>query len=397
MTVAGAAKRRVLVVSHYPVFGGPHNVAMRVNAALTGTGWEIRMLVPEGPGNAVERLRAGGVCVYRLPLHRLRKGVDPRGQAAFVAKLPSEVAGIRRLLREEAIDVLLLGGYLNPHGAIAARLEGVPIVWQVANVHTFSVLRPALIRMIESFADAIMFTSERLRQVYMGERASRVRVFPFYPPVDTRLFFSSEAKRRETRRRLGIPDDAPVVGTVGNVTPQKGMEYFFQAAQIILSSHPDCRFLIVGDNTSHRDYNEKILAQIQRLELSPERLIFTGALPDVENYYPAMDIKLITSLWEGVPTAVLEAMASGLPVVTTDVGGLREVVGDGERGFVVPSRDPAASAAAALRLLDNDRLRREMAQRARRHAVEHFDVAICAEVHRQAFEAAIEHRTVRES
>ena len=89
--------------------------------------------------------------------------------------------------------------------------------------------------MIESFADAIMFTSERLRQVYMGERASRVRVFPFYPPVDTRLFFSSEAKRRETRRRLGIPDDAPVVGTVGNVTPQKGMEYFFQAAQIILS------------------------------------------------------------------------------------------------------------------------------------------------------------------
>ena len=133
------------------------------------------------------------------------------------------------------------------------------------------------------------------------------------------------------------------------------------------------------------------------MELSPERLIFTGALPDVENYYPAMDIKLITSLWEGVPTAVLEAMASGLPVVTTDVGGLREVVGDGERGFVVPSRDPAASAAAALRLLDNDRLRREMAQRARRHAVEHFDVAICAEVHRQAFEAAIEHRTVRES
>ena len=171
-----------------------------------------------------------------------------------------------------------------------------------------------------------------------------------------------------------------MVGTVGNVTPQKGMEYFFQAAQIILSSHPDCRFLIVGDNTSHRDYNEKILAQIQRLELSPERLIFTGALPDV-SHHPVMDIKLITSLWEGVPTAVLEAMASGLPVVTTDVGGLREVVGDGERGFVVPSRDPAASAAAALRLLDNDRLRREMAQRARRHAVEHFDVAICAEVH----------------
>ena len=141
------------------------------------------------------------------PASPLAKGRRSERSSRLCREAAFRVAGIRRLLREEAIDVLLLGGYLNPHGAIAARLEGVPIVWQVANVHTFSVLRPALIRMIESFADAIMFTSERLRHVYMGERASRVRVFPFYPPVDTRLFFSSEAKRRETRRRLGIPDD----------------------------------------------------------------------------------------------------------------------------------------------------------------------------------------------
>ncbi len=390
----GTNGRRIAVVNHYPVFGGPQNVAMRVNAVLAPRGCEVIVLLPDEPGNAAERVRAGGARAFQIPLHRARKSIDPRIHLAYLANLPREVAGIRRFLRDQQIDAVMMGGYTNLHEAIAARLENVPIVWQVANVHAVALVRPLIIRMIERFADAIMFTGETLRRIYLRGREASVEVFPFFPPVDTQLFRPNQSWRAEIRREFKIPADAPVVGSVGNLNPQKGFECWIRAAVIIHQQEPATRFLWIGAKmASHRGYAEDLETEIRRSGIPQEHFILAGPRTDTNRCLAAMDVKMLSSRYEGVATTALEALAAGVPVVTTEVGGMGEAVRNGETGFVVPPRIPAELAGAVLRLIQNREIGREMGEKARPDAVARFDVHVCAETHYRAFEAAIAHRS----
>jgi glycosyltransferase involved in cell wall biosynthesis len=130
---------------------------------------------------------------------------------------------------------------------------------------------------------------------------------------------------------------------------------------------------------------------VDRSGVPPERFIFAGDCPDVENYYPAMDVKLITSVprSEGTPTTAMEALACGVPVVATDVGAVREVVEDGVTGFMVPPLDSRAIAAATLTLLQNGATHAQMRENGCRRALERFDVKVCTDTHVRAFEAAL--------
>jgi len=120
---------RVLNVTHYPVFGGPHNEVLRLAAPLREAGVEMTVLLPDEPGNAAERLRSAGIDVLTMPLHRLRATTRPLTHLRLVARFWPEVQAIRSVVRERDIDIVKINGLVNPHGAIAARLEGVPVVW----------------------------------------------------------------------------------------------------------------------------------------------------------------------------------------------------------------------------------------------------------------------------
>ena len=140
--------RRCLFVIHYPVFGGPHNQALRLAPTLRSLGWETIVLIPDQPGNAAERLRAADIPTLEASLGRLRASADPRHHLRFVSGFPHEVRLIRSLIRELQIDLVLLGGLVNPHGAIAGRLEGVPIVWQILDTLPPRALRRGLMPLV---------------------------------------------------------------------------------------------------------------------------------------------------------------------------------------------------------------------------------------------------------
>src|SRR5438067_6937620 len=117
---------RFLLVIHYPVFGGPHNEVLRLSKSLSERGWDPIVLLPEERGNAAERLRGAGLEVVQAPLHRVRLGLDPRLHVSLLTSLPAEVTTIRRLIKQRRIDLVVVGGLVNPHAGLAARLEGVP-------------------------------------------------------------------------------------------------------------------------------------------------------------------------------------------------------------------------------------------------------------------------------
>ncbi len=161
---------------------------------------------------------------------------------------------------------------------------------------------------------------------------------------------------RKLRAELGIGEDELVVGTVGRMVREKGYEELFDAARIVRSRIPNARFLAVGG--SDLDKEDAITAEA--IERVRDDVVFTGWREDIADLMALMDVFVLPSWREGLPRSAVEAAASGLPQVLTDIRGCREVVRDGVEGFLVPVRDPVRLADAIVRLLQDPVLRRRM-------------------------------------
>jgi glycosyltransferase involved in cell wall biosynthesis len=165
------------------------------------------------------------------------------------------------------------------------------------------------------------------------------------------------------RQELGIPVGAPVIGTVANLKPHKGLSYLLRAATIIRDSLPNARFVIVGQGPLERE----LKSAAHDLDLD-DAVIFTGFRDDVGRIVSVFDLFVLPSLHEGLSLALIEAMLLGKPAVVTSVGGLPEVVRDGEDGFIVPSADPEALARQIILLLGDPTLIESFGLQARKRA-----------------------------
>jgi glycosyltransferase involved in cell wall biosynthesis len=389
----------LLAVIHHPVFGGPHNEAIQLSAPLTKRGWRTLVVLTDEDGNAAERFRVANVGALQMPLHRLRASKDPATQMRFLRGFWGEVSALRRVIRERAIDLVTVIGIMNPHGIIAARLERVPVVCKVLDTRPPMLARRIMTPAITKVTDVILSTGAEVARVHPGAEALGDRLIHYYPPVDTSRFLPDQSARRAARAELSVSDEAILIGTVGNRNPQKGHEYLLRAAASIRDTLPGTNFRILGAHTpTHAAYEAELRAEARTLGLlADDALRFVDPGDRVAELLPAFDIFLLTSVprSEGVPTAILEAMACGVPVVSTDVGGVREVVEESVTGFVVPPLDPRAIARAALRILDDPALRARMGRAARQRAVERFDIEVCAATHERAYARALAHHKRR--
>ena len=176
---------RVLWISHYPVFGGPHNIPLRLAPALAKAGIETTMVLPEEPGGAADRLVAAGIPVLRLPLHRLRRTRDPRVHASMIRQVHREVAGIRSAIRSGGHDIVVLTGLTNPHGALAARARtDADRVADIGLANPWYIREPAM-AMVRRCADVVMFTGRTVESMHTRLRPLRQPSVLFTLPVDT--------------------------------------------------------------------------------------------------------------------------------------------------------------------------------------------------------------------
>ena len=385
--------KRVLYVIHYSVFGGPHNQALRLAAPLRDRGWETIVLLPDQPGNAASRLRSGGVEVVTMPLHRVRAGKDPRLVGGLLAGIGPEVRAIRRVIRDRSVDLVQVGGLVNPHVAIAARFERVPVVWQLLDTRAPLPLAMVSMIFVRGLADVVMSTGRSVALFHPGGKKLESRLVPYFPPVDVSLFRPRPEDREAARASWGIGLDSPVVGCVANVNPQKGMVDLIHAFVQVRSRFPDARLVLVGaEYATHSRYSADVRAAIAAGSLREgEDVVFAGERADVERQLAGFDVFAFAPVprGEGISTSVLEAMAAGLPVVTTAVAGLPEAIEDGVNGRVVPPRDASAFAGAIVALLDDPVAAKQMGDTARISAVERFSVEACVASHVKAYELAL--------
>ena len=171
-----------------------------------------------------------------------------------------------------------------------------------------------------------------------------------------------------SRDELGLPLDAPVVGTVGNLTAKKDHRTLVQSFDLVRRRLPNARLVIVGSGPLERD----LRGQVSALGLDGQ-VVLTGSRDDVPDLLPAFDVFAMSSLFEGLSIALIEGMAAGLPAVVTTVGGMPEVVKDGVTGRLVAPRDPRAMSRALLALLEDAGMHDRMSAAARLRALE-FDL-----------------------
>ena len=278
-----------------------------------------------------------------------------------------------RLLRHERPIILHTWMFhADFPGRVLGRLAGVPIiVTSRRNENIGGAMRERFNRWTAHLDDRVVAVCELARLAEI-ERAGvpPEHVVTVYNGVDVDEFpvASAEVAAR-ARRAMGIPAEAPLLGSLGRLHPQKGFSDLLAALAQVRQRIPSVQLFLAGDGESR----ESLEAQARSLGLC-EAVTFAGTRANVPEILAALDVLVLPSLWEGMPNAVLEAMAAGLPVVATAVGGTPEAVVDGVTGLLVPPQDPGALACAIERLLRDPDLRRTMGQAGRRRVEQHFDV-----------------------
>ena len=178
--------------------------------------------------------------------------------------------------------------------------------------------------------------------------------------IELDRFGHPQVPREETRVRWDIPPNATVIGTVTRLSPQKAPLDFVKSAANVARRYPDVYFMMVGDGP----LRQEVVKVADELGIS-HRLVLTGLRRDIPELMAAFDIFVLSSLWEGLPRVLPQAMAAGLPIVATAADGSAEAVEDGVNGFLTPPGDPEALSVPILQLLDMPALRTQMGEAGR--------------------------------
>jgi len=197
--------------------------------------------------------------------------------------------------------------------------------------------------------------------------------------------YGNAGKKEEARKKLGIGPQEKVISTIGPFKPQKNLSDFIEMARLVADSAKQARFIMVGDGQQRRLLEEKTA----RYSLQ-EKVSFLGWRDDIPEILSATDVFVMTALWEGLPRSVVEALVSGVPVVAYAVDGTREIIKDGESGFLVKPKDFASLARKVLTLLDDGKTLERMSGAAKGSVDKTFDIEYMVRQQEELYLALVE-------
>ncbi|HYP40346.1 MAG TPA: glycosyltransferase [Chloroflexia bacterium] len=324
-----------------------------------------------GGAEVLQLTLAKGIDRARFDLHviALRRASGPR----LTPSLRALGVPATELKQRNAYDIpalLSIVKYIHKHridiihthllaadfmGRIAGFLTGRPVVSTIHNSRADLDNEPVRRQWMEQWtgrfiARRLIVVSELLREEtaqWFGVPLGKVTTIP--NGVDTESFRRGpEFDRAAVKRDMVGDGEYVMVTNLARWVPQKGLNHLIDAARIVTDARPDVRFLLLG----HGDLHAELEAQADALGIG-DKVIFGGFLDNVSDVLAASDVFVLSSLWEGLPLALLEAMAAGCPAVATDVGGVSQVLQRGATGLLVPPADASALAAAILECANN--------------------------------------------
>ena len=298
------------------------------------------------------------------------------------------------LMKQERYDIVHThnskAGFI---GRLAARIAGVPII--VHTIHGFAFHefekppRQSLFILLERFAahfaDKLITVSEPLKDWGLRLKIGRPEQYiTIYDGIEINKF-DLDINIGEKRRQFGIKSADLVIGVVSKLWEGKGHKCILEAAKRVVVKVADVKFMFVGEGYLREELEELT----KQLGLS-DYVIFTGFRTDIPEVTAIFDIAVLASFFEGLGRVLLEAMALGKPVIATRVGGIVDVVTDGETGSLVPPNDSVVLAEAMIKLLLNDELRKRMGQAGRAKIDEKFSARTMVTRIKEVYEGLIQ-------
>jgi glycosyltransferase involved in cell wall biosynthesis len=371
MTDHGPATRPLKVATLITrLEGGAGLLTLRGAKALDPDQFQVTVIA--GHGDLLDQAAAAGLEVIVQPA--LRTPIDPRNDLRALRALSA-------LLRRRSFDVVHTHtAKAGTVGRLAARRAGVP--WIVHTYHGFpfhefqSPARRgayvAIERRLGHFTDVALCVGtgvavEVVRRCLVAPDRIRTIRPAVAGGIGTELLARAPEARQRARRALGIPVDATVVGAVGRLTYQKAPEDFLTMMGRL--GRPGVVGVWIGGG--------ELAERMSRLAKArpAAQIVLAGERPDVPEILPALDVFALPSRYEGLPTAIVEAMVCGIPVVATAVNAVADVVVPGETGLLVPPQRPDLMADAVRYLLDRPAVAARMAVTARARLGERFEIS----------------------
>ena len=348
-----ANKRNILEINVTSALGGGPEYMYSLVKGLDRSKYHIVAACPvDGP--YFQRLRDLGIETIDLPIRSLHLGVLLR---------------LVRIVRKFKIDLIHSHGkgagiYSRPLGVITR----TPVIHTLHGIHygAYNPLMRKFYFLIERFLTSLTYKivnlseseeKEGLRLGIINKEKSRV----IYSGIDLNRFDKVKINLARKRKELGLTGRNIVVGNVARFNLQKGHEYLIKAIPFVLRKYPRTKLLLVGDG----ELRGEMESLVGELEIK-DNVIFTGFREDIPKILRIMDIFVLPSLWEGLPIVLLEAMACEKPIVATNVIGNKEVIIDGETGFLISPKDPRKLAEKIIFLIENKPLRERLGENGRR-------------------------------
>lgn len=386
-------KQLIIVIGSLEVGGAERHLSY-VLPKLQATGWSIRVITLHRKGSLAPVLEAQGIAVECMLSPRFAH--DMRYWPTLLAyglrglRISAVSVNLIRTLHRARHPATILHFFLPEAyllGMISAKLAGFngPMVMSRRSLNHYQTRRPLLGRLekiLHPYTQAILGNSAAIiNELYAQEHVPPEKLHLIYNGIELH-HTAATAARDITRAQLSIPSDACVLIIVANLIPYKGHQDLLRAlAEIQARITKPWTVLCVGRDDG---IGPQLQQQAEQSGLAPH-ILWLGSRPDIPELLAAADIGILCSHEEGFSNALLEAMAQGLPMIVTDVGGNKEAVIDGETGYVVPARNPTALGAALLMCITHPEQAKLLGQRGQERVQRYFSIDGCVNAYDQLY------------
>ena len=355
-------------------WGGPQSRILQVAERLKKYGIETVVIIPKNDSEEIfyQKLKRKNITVERFFLHRLTKNVPHL--IACILFFPIELYILYKFIKRSKISIVHCNSAWQLKGVIAGRLAGAKVIWHLNDTYIPLPLKLAF-KVLANLCDGFIVAGAKVKNYYLSNFSSKpICIIP--PPVDTSIFNPEKVK---PDKRI-ISYRGIKIGTIANVNPTKGLEYFVEMCKLLNQKYDNLKFFIIGaELKSQKKYAKRIYGMVQKNKIS--NLFFYGRADDVPGVLKALDIFVCSSVTEAGPMSVWEAMAMEKAIVSTDVGDVAQFIIDGENGFVAPVGNPKLLAEKVGFLIENPQLRMLFGKKVRQVACENLDIEICVKKH----------------
>ncbi|MEQ8971768.1 MAG: glycosyltransferase family 4 protein [Coleofasciculus sp. C1-SOL-03] len=356
--------------------GGPQRRIVQVAQHLLEQGWETVLVFPYMGDELPQYATQNGISYLCVPLSRIRLENILVQLIRYVSRLPFETWQLKTALKNHQIDIVHANGLYNVQAVLAAKLAGLPLVW---HINDNSPLPPWSYRIARTtlgwLAEIRVYSSPPVRDMCDDYDDERTAIL--YPPVDLEKFDPKKLKPSGIETKIPAlqrQGNEVLLLAVSNVNWVKGYEFLLDALSNLQDMLVGWRLVVIGAILqTQRPYFASLSNQVKTLGLE-EKVVFAGFTDDVAEALSVADVFVMSSTAESGPMVLLEALAMGKPVVTTDVGIAKEVINHEENGLIVPPRDVPALAQALRKIILDEKLRQDFANQARRSVAKKFSV-----------------------